>query len=159
MKTIHLLLPGPAHAPYPNGGDEAYWMGQVAGALASHLHQAGVELSWAPPQEDCLCLALCSQMSPPSQEGQQKGPQVLWRPGDVLGAQAAGAILGELAQVYPQPGYLTREELDALPELEGVTGPGVAVRLLYRDNPQDEAWLAASAGEVGRALAEALARV
>ena len=35
MLPIHLILSGPQEAPYPNGGDEAYWMGQVAGALAA----------------------------------------------------------------------------------------------------------------------------
>ena len=35
-------------------------------------------------------------------------------------------------------------------------GPGVAVYLLYRDNPQDEAWLARSAGAAGKALAQGL---
>ena len=29
MPTIYLTLAGPQQAPYPNGGDEAYWMGQV----------------------------------------------------------------------------------------------------------------------------------
>ena len=35
MLPIHLILSGPQEAPYPNGGDEAYWMGQVAGALGA----------------------------------------------------------------------------------------------------------------------------
>ena len=66
MPKIHLLLRGPAAAPYPNGGDEAYWMGQVAGALASHLGQEGIPLEWGPPQEeDALCLTLSSQAAPP----------------------------------------------------------------------------------------------
>ena len=40
--------------------------------------------------------------------------------------------------------------------LESLPGPGVAVYLLYRDNPQDEAWLARSAGAAGKALAQGL---
>ena len=38
MPNIHLTLAGPPEAAYPNGGDEAYWMGQVAGALAAVQH-------------------------------------------------------------------------------------------------------------------------
>ena len=73
MPKIHLLLRGPAAAPYPNGGDEAYWMGQVAGALASHLGQEGIPLEWGPPQEeDALCLTLSSQAAPPKLEGQKR---------------------------------------------------------------------------------------
>ena len=37
MLPIHLILSGPQEAPYPNGGDEAYWMGQVAGAITQVL--------------------------------------------------------------------------------------------------------------------------
>ena len=139
MLPIHLILSGPQEAPYPNGGDEAYWMGQVAGALAAHL-------------QDGFTLALSSQASPPQREGRQKGPALLWRPGDALGRRAAEAIAFQLAQVYPQPELITLEEAP----LESLPGPGVAVYLLYRDNPQDEAWLARSAGAAGKALAQGL---
>ena len=45
-----------------------------------------------------------------------------------------------------------------MPELEGLPGAGAALRLLYRDNPQDEAWLARSTGAAGQALARGLAQ-
>ena len=153
MLPIHLILSGPQEAPYPNGGDEAYWMGQVAGALVSHLNPRGIPLAWGrPEQPEPLWLALSSQAAPPEQEGRQKGPALLWRPGDALGRRAAEAMAFQLAQVYPQPELITLEEAP----LESLPGPGVAVYLLYRDNPQDEAWLARSAGAAGKALAQGL---
>ena len=39
---------------------------------------------------------------------------------------------------------------------EGDPRPGVALRLLYRDNPQDEAWIVRNTGPVGKALAQGL---
>ena len=111
MLPIHLILSGPQEAPYPNGGDEAYWMGQVAGALAAHLHAGGLSLAWGLPQgADGFTLALSSQASPPQREGRQKGPALLWRPGDALGRRAAEAMAFQLAQVYPQPELITLEE-------------------------------------------------
>ena len=158
MPKIHLLLRGPAAAPYPNGGDEAYWMGQVAGALASHLGQEGIPLEWGPPQEeDAMCLTLSSQAAPPELEGQKKGPVLVVRPGDALGWKAAAALAQQLRQVYPQPELVTLEE-GPVPELEGLPGAGVALRLLYRDNPQDEAWLARNTGAAGKALAQGLSQ-
>ena len=158
MPKIHLLLRGPAAAPYPNGGDEAYWMGQVAGALASHLGQEGIPLEWGPPQEeDALCLTLSSQAAPPELEGQKKGPVLVVRPGDALGWEAAAALAQQLRQVYPQPELVTLEE-GPVPELEGLPGAGAALRLLYRDNPQDEAWLARNTGAAGKALAQGLSQ-
>lgn len=161
MPTIHLTLAGPMNAPYPNGGDEAYWMGQVAGALASHLTQKGITLSWGQGEGRSswdLCLVLGSQAAPPEQEGQRKGPVILSRAGEILSGRAAESLAAQLGQVYPQPELLTLEKKDFVPELEGVSGPGVAVRLLYRDNPQDEAWLARNAGAAGKALALGLSQ-
>ena len=68
--------------------------------------------------------------------------------------------LGEhLGRVYPQPELLQVVEEDALPELGEGPVPGVLVRLLYRDNPQDEAWLTRNTGAVALALARGLAEV
>lgn len=105
-----------------------------------------------PQGADGFTLALSSQASPPQREGRQKGPALLWRPGDALGRRAAEALAFQLAQVYPQPELITLEEAP----LESLPGPGVAMYLLYRDNPQDEAWLARSAGAAGKALAQGL---
>ena len=160
MANIHLILAGPPQAPYPNGGDEAYWMGQVAGALASHLAQWGVPFSWGPPEgPGGLCLALSSQASPPPLEGRRKGPNVLFPAADPAARRAALSLAGALRQAYPQPEFLTLEALASVAELKGLPGTGVAVRLLYRDNPQDEAWLTRNAGAAGKALAQGLARL
>ena len=161
MPNIHLTLAGPLDAPYPNGGDEAYWMGQVAGALASHLTQRGIALCWGKGEKMShldLRLVLGSQAAPREQEGRKKGPAVLSRAGEVLSGRAAEALAAQLGQVYPQPELLTLEKRDFIPELAGYSGPSVAVRLLYRDNPQDEAWLSRNTGVVGKALAVGLSQ-
>ena len=68
--------------------------------------------------------------------------------------------MGEhLGRVYPQPELLQVVEEDALPELGEGSVPGVLVRMLYRDNPQDEAWLTRNTGAVALALARGLAEV
>lgn len=79
------------------------------------------------------------------------------RPGDALGWKAAAALAQQLRQVYPQPELVTLEE-GPVPELEGLPGAGAALRLLYRDNPQDEAWLARNTGAAGKALAQGLSQ-
>lgn len=147
MLPIHLILSGPQEASYPNGGDEAYWMGQVAGALAGPSpRQGGFPWRGGCPRGGWLHFGSFLPGVAPQREGRQKGPALLWRPGDALGRRRREAIAFQLAQVYPQPELITLEE--AL--LESLPGPGVAVYLLYRDNPQDEAWLARSAAPPGR---------
>lgn len=159
MPKIYLTLAGPPEATYPNGGDEAYWMGQVAGALASGLHSRGISLGWGPPEAPgALWLALCSQAAPPEREGQLKGPALCFRAGDFAGGRVAHSLAKALEEAYPQPELIQAREEPSLPELEAAPCPGVAVRLLYRDNPQDEAWLARSTGAAGQALARGLAQ-
>lgn len=162
MAAIIFTMPGAPDAPYLNGGDEAYWMGQIHGALASHLSHNGISLVYETPGEGApgdFQVALCSQQAPASQEGSRKGPCLCFRRGDAQGAWGAG-ILGEhLGRVYPQPELLQVVEEDALPELGEGPVPGVLVRLLYRDNPQDEAWLTRNTGAVALALARGLAEV
>lgn len=157
MPTIYLTLAGPQQAPYPNGGDEAYWMGQVAGALVSHLNHRGIPLAWGRPEKpEALWLALSSQAAPPEQEGQKKGPLVLFQEGDPQSQRMAACLADHLAQAYPQPEFLLLEGRPQIPELEGAPCPGVALHLLYRDNPQDEAWIVRNTGPVGKALAQGL---
>ena len=99
MPTIYLTLAGPQQAPYPNGGDEAYWMGQVAGALVSHLNHRGIPLAWGRPEKpEALWLALSSQAAPPEQEGQKKGPLVLFQEGDPQSQRMAACLAAHLAQ-------------------------------------------------------------
>ena len=161
MPNVCLILSGPPQAAYPNGGDEAYWMGQVAGALAAHLARRGIELCWGKPSQpdpEALWLVLGSQAAPAEEEGSKKGPVVLAGGQSQISAQAAQAVGEQLSRVYPQPELLVVEEApNTLPE--EFPGEGVLVRLLYRDNPQDEAWLARNTGPVGEALAQGIAQV
>ena len=159
MPTICLMLTGPAEALYPNGGDEAYWMGQVAGALAAHLAGEGITLSWgggARSQPGELYLVLGSQVAPLELEGQKKGPVIFCQKGRAKSKQAGEALAHHLEKIYPQPEFLALKEEENIPELEDIPGPAVLVRLLYRDNPQDEAWLARNTGAAGKALAQGI---
>ena len=125
MPNIHLTLAGPPEAAYPNGGDEAYWMGQVAGALAAGLNSRGIGLCWGPPQEEgALWLALCSQAAPPEREGQLKGPALCFRAGDSAGGRVARALAKALEEAYPQPELIQAREEPSLPELEAAPCPG-----------------------------------
>ena len=162
MAAVILTMPDPPGAPYPNGGDEAYWMGQVRGALASRLAHNGIALLFGFPEEPSpgdFHLALCSQQAPPGEEGARKGPRLLCRAGDGQGRRGAGILARRLGEAYPQPELVQVEEALQVPEL-GEGGPaGAAVRLLYRDNPQDEAWLTRNTGAAALALARGLAEV
>ena len=105
MPNIHLTLAGPPEAAYPNGGDEAYWMGQVAGALAAGLNSRGIGLCWGPPQkEGAFWLALCSQAAPPEREGQLKGPALCFRAEDSAGRAAAARMRAKVSAVRSSEG-------------------------------------------------------
>ena len=94
MAAVILTMPGPPGAPYPNGGDEAYWMGQVRGALASRLAHNGIALLFGFPEEPSpgdFHLALCSQQAPPGEEGARKGPRLLCGPGTARAGGGRGS--------------------------------------------------------------------
>ena len=81
---------------------------------------------------------------------------MLFREGDPQSQRMAACLADHLAQAYPQPEFLLLEGRPRIPELEGAPCPGAALRLLYRDNPQDEAWIVRNTGPVGKALAQGL---
>ena len=84
MAAIIFTMPGAPDAPYLNGGDEAYWMGQIHGALASHLSHNGISLVYGTPGEGApgdFQVALCSQQAPASRRAPGKAPAFVFAGG------------------------------------------------------------------------------
>ena len=82
--------------------------------------------------------------------------QPIYRDSVIIGKFLAGAALISIMVISTgvligAVGFL---KIGILPSGEELVR--VAVYLLYRDNPQDEAWLARSAGAAGKALAQGL---
>ena len=94
MAAVILTMPGPPGAPYPNGGDEAYWMGQVRGALASRLAHNGIALLFGFPEEPSpgdFHLALCSQQAPPGKRAPGRGRACCAGPGTARAGGGRGS--------------------------------------------------------------------
>lgn len=172
MAKLYLSLPSRPGEEYPNGGEERYWIGKVADGLEAALSDSGVKpfripedpeesrlLRAANREESCLYLTLCSQTAPTDSAGQRKGADVCYREQSAAEKAAAELFAARLKEIYPQPELAgtrpvsgTESQLDQEP-------PMLLIKLAYRDNPQDEAWLVNSTMEIGEKLAQAAAEV
>ena len=170
MAKLYLSLPSQSGEEYPNGGEEQYWIGKVADSLEAALSNSGVKpfripgsvkegrvLRAANRGENCLYLMLCSQTAPPDSAGQRKGSDVYYREQCGVEKAAAELFAARLKEIYPQPELEGTRPVSETEEQEKDASPTLLIKLAYRDNPQDEAWLVNNTIEIGEKLAQAAA--
>ena len=164
------LNPSTRPDPYPNGGHEAYWMSRIAAAMEPKLESWGVAPASAEEEGCGLSLTLRSHAAPQEIEAKIKGAEVYYYAYSPAGKRAAEIFTQAIKSVYPEPALVESaptpvpEELRTpkVPALLVKLGrtpkvPALLVKLGYHDNPQDEAWLVNSAGEIAASLAAAAA--
>lgn len=147
---------------YPNGGDESYWMGQVAGELEKRLQAWGIHC--LPDREDgtlpenCgLFLYLGSHAAPEEIEARIKGTEIHYYEYSPAGKRAAEIFARYIKSVYPQPDLVEVSHTAAREELSAAQAPALLIKLGYHDNPQDEAWLVNNIDTIADRLAAAAA--
>lgn len=149
------LKPSTRPDEYPNGGNEAYWMGRIAGAMIPKLESWGVE---AAGQGDCgLSLTLRSHAAPQEIEAKIKGAEVYYYAYSPAGKRAAEIFTQAIKSVYPEPALVESAPTPVPEELRDTRSPALLVKLGYHDNPQDEAWLVNNVEPIAAALARAAA--
>ncbi len=172
MAKLYLSLPSQPGEEYPNGGEEQYWIGKIADSLEAALSDSGVKpfripaspeenrlIQAANQGESCLYLTLCSQTAPPDTAGQRKGSDVCYREQSASEKAAAELFAARLKEIYPQPELAGTRPLSDTEPMGEQEPPMLFIKLAYRDNPQDEAWLVNSTWEIGEKLAQAAAEV
>lgn len=158
MKRVYLYPAGGENKEYPNGGNEKYWMELIAVSLERRLAVAVPESPLEDgPEGQALRLALCSQTAPPEQEGRFKGPHACYLESSREGKRAAEIIAESLRKIYPEPELVGIAPDEEVSRWEAEGAPAVWVKLAYRDNPQDEAWLTNNLETIAQSLAQAAA--
>ena len=108
--------------------------------------------------EGCgLCLYLCSHSAPEEVAAKIKGAQVSYYEYSPSGRRAAEIFTRHVKSAYPQPDLVDMAPTAARKDLSESKAPALLIQLGYHDNPQDEAWLVNSAGEIAASLAAAAA--
>ncbi len=143
---------------YPNGGDEAYWMGKIAAAMAAPLASRQISLAETGEEEGCgLTIQLRSHAAPQEIEAKIKGAEVFYYAYSPAGKRAADLVTAAIKAVYPQPELVESSPTAAPEELRTSKVPALLIKLGYHDNPQDEAWLVNSTEAIAASLAQAAA--
>ncbi len=170
MPKLYLDPPVKPGAEYPNGGNEQYWINKIADAMKLLFPEYGVEITCSAPNmsektairlanaENCdLYLALRSRQAPAGSAGPVKGLDVCYYEYSAAGKQAAETFAGRLKEIYPEPGLVGARPSTGLPELRETQAPALLIKLIYHDNPQDEAWLTNSTDQIAGQLVKAAA--
>ncbi len=143
---------------YPNGGDEAYWTARIADKLREDLGARGIKCPGEEEPGDWgLRLYLCSHAAPREVQARIKGALVSYYEYSPAGKRAAEIFIRHIREVYPQPDLVEAMPTVAREGLSGSKVPALLIQLGYHDNPQDEAWLVNSAGQIAAGLAAAAA--
>ncbi|WP_322175381.1 hypothetical protein [Acutalibacter caecimuris] len=153
------LKPSSRPSPYPNGGDEAYWMHKLAAAMKKELAGHGIDcvLGGSPPPGCGLWLYLSSHAAPAEMQARIKGAGLSYYAYSPSAKQAAGIFTAALQAIYPQPELVEAAPTPAREELRDAKAPALLIQLGYHDNPQDEAWLTSSILPIAVGLAKAAA--
>lgn len=153
------LKPSSRPSPYPNGGDEAYWMHKLAVCLKKELAPFAVDCVLAgPPPPGCgLWLFLHSHAAPQEMQAKIKGADVYFYAYSPSAKRAAQVFTAALKEVYPQPELVEAAPTPAREELRDAKAPALLIQMGYHDNPQDEAWLTSGIQAIAAGLAKAAA--
>ena len=161
MSGAIYLRPSQRPDRYPNGGDEAYWIARISDKLEEDLGARGIACvkdRAGSAFEGCgLCLYLCSHSAPEEVAAKIKGAQVSYYEYSPSGRRAAEIFTRHVKSAYPQPDLVDMAPTAARKEPSESKAPALLIQLGYHDNPQDEAWLVNSAGEIAASLAAAAA--
>lgn len=154
---------------YPSGGNEQYYMNQIADMMEPLLITNGIQfnrnqidtnLRTAINESNMgdydLHLAIHSNSSPASLASILKGTDVYYRPDSFQAKDAATIIADNYKNIYPNPSLVKAVPTTTLAELNLTKAPAVLIETAYHDNPSDEQWLKDNLYEIAQNLVESL---
>ena len=149
---------GTAGGAYPNGGDEAYWMGQVAGAAGLNSPGASAVLG-AAPEGGGLWLAPVLPGGAAGAGGAAEGPGPLLRRRTLPEAGWAAPWRKPWRRPIPQPELIQVRGGPSLPQAGGRPRPrGGGAPAVPGQSPRTRPGWPAAPARQGQALAQGLAQ-
>ncbi len=165
MPSVY-LNPSNQKNEYITGGNEEYYMNQIADAMMPYLRGSGIDVTRSKPGEDLskdieesnagnydLYFGLQTTTSPEYLTGILQGPSMIYYAEDPEGQDAAIIIADNLRAIYPRPNLVTTIPSRTLPELKDTMATSVIASLGYHDNILDAMWIQDNISAIGRILA------
>lgn len=154
---------------YLGGGNEQYYMNQLADAMEPYLRASGIRYVRNKPGTSLgqaisesnsdyydLHMALHSNSSPEELAGILMGTDDYYYVSSKLGQRAADIIAENYKKIYPTPALVKTVPTSTLAELRRTTAPAVLIETAYHDNVEDVEWLKNNINPIAANLVQSL---
>ncbi len=156
---------------YLGGGNDRYYMNQIADAMEPLLRTNGIRFTRSEPgmmlgqtiRESNsgyydLHLALRSNASPENLAGRLMGADVFYYSYGARGKHAAEMLAETYKKIYPDPVLVKAVPTNRMPEVTKTNAPAVLVETAYHDNERDVMWLKRNIPAIAVNLVEGITR-
>lgn len=150
---------------YVNGGNEEYYMNQIADAMIPYLQASGIEYSRNTPSQTLpeviaesnlgsygMHVALHSNAAPETMAGQLRGIDAYYRASNPSSARFAQIAAENFKAIYPIPARVNARASANLAEVLRTRAPAVLLEIGYHDNLEDADWIKANINEIARTI-------
>ena len=166
---IIYLSPSTQPNKYLGGGEEQYYMNQIADAMQPYLRTNGIKYVRSKPGASLgqiiresnseyydLHLALNSNASPENLSGRLMGTDIFYFTYGVRAKRAAEVIAKNLKNIYHDPVLVKAIPTTEITEISKTNAPAILVKTAYHDNEQDVDWLKSHIDIIAVNLVEAI---
>ena len=156
--------------PFYGGGNEEYYMNLIADAMEPYLKASGIDFVRNNPDDSLtktindsnagnydLHLAIHSNASPASRQGEATGVQVYYYPSSKNGKRFADVITDNYKGLYFDPSDVVAIPTTNLAELRRTKAPAALVEVAFHDNPTDAQWIRENINSIAATLARSIA--
>jgi len=155
--------------PYVNGGNEEFYMNQVADRMEPYLRASGIEYRRNDPSRGAVGaiadsnagnfdvhLALHSNAAPESLSGKLRGIDIYYSPLSKSSETLATIIANNFKMIYPLPDKTSAKPTTSLGEVTQTKAVAVLCEIGYHDNIQDAQWIRENLTPIAINLVESL---
>ncbi len=140
--------------PYANGGNEEFYMNQIADRMEPYLRSSGISYRRNDPNRGAIGaiadsnagkydvhLALHSNAAPESLSGRLRGIDIYYSPNSRFSEILADIIANNFKMIYPIPDKSVARPTTSLGEVTQTKAVAVLCEIGYHDNVQDAQWI------------------
>lgn len=155
--------------PYVNGGNEEFYMNQIADRMEPYLRASGIEYRRNDPSRGAVGaiadsnagnfdvhLALHSNAAPESLAGKLRGIDIYYSPLSKSSETLATIIANNFKMIYPLPDKTSAKPTTSLGEVTQTKAVAVLCEIGYHDNIQDAQWIKNNLTPIAINLVESL---
>lgn len=154
---------------YVNGGNERYYMNQIADRMEPYLFSSGIIFSRNNPNLDfraaiaasnagnyCVHFSIHSNAAGPGREGQVRGSEMYYCPQCAESRRLAVITANNMKYIYPDPSRVRIVPTTTLGEVVNTRAVAILAEVAYHDNIEDAQWIKDNLDEIAVVLVQAL---